>query len=155
MKDFTNEKSTDLKKTTILPWPSRGETPISEYTTDHFFTSAFPSLFLYSSGDFFDSRPVTCLSMSEWADHLLRFEDDRFAKDSDFKFIVQNMMRKMALESSTFVFNQKLGNKHLIVEDLKKKLQNWDTAVSKKILFFSASLCRTSQKWAQRANTAL
>lgn len=83
--------------------------------------------------------------MSEWADHLLRFEDDRFAKDSDFKFIVQNMMRKMALESSTFVFNQKLGNKHLIVEDLKKKLQNWDTAVSKKILFFSASLCRTSQ----------
>lgn len=90
-------------------------------------------------------RPVTCLSMSEWADHLLRFEDGRFAKDPDFKFIVQNMMRKMALESSTFVFNQKFGNKHLIVEDLKKKLQNWDTAVSKKNLYFSASLCGTSQ----------
>lgn len=55
------------------------------------------------------------------------------------------MMRKMALESSTFVFNQKLGNKHLIVEDLKKKWQKWDTAVSKIILYFSASLCGASQ----------
>lgn len=44
------------------------------------------------------------------------------------------MMRKMALESSTFGFDQKLGNKHFIVEDLKKKLQNWDTAVSKKFI---------------------
>lgn len=44
------------------------------------------------------------------------------------------MMRKMALESSTFNFNQKLGSKHFIVEDLKKKLQNWDTALGKKII---------------------
>lgn len=73
LQDCTNEKSTDKKKTPILPCPSRGETPISEYTTKHFFTLAFPSLFPYSSGDFFDNRPVTCFSMSEWADHLLWF----------------------------------------------------------------------------------
>lgn len=65
--------------------------------------------------------------MSEWADHLLWFEDGRFAKHPVFKFVVHNMiMRKRALESSTFVFNQKLGDKHLTVDDLKEKLKNGD-----------------------------
>lgn len=62
------------------------------------------------------------------------------------------IMRKRALESRTFVFNLKLVDKHLTVDDFNEKLQTGDISVFKKNLYFSASLRGTSQYWAQRAS---
>jgi hypothetical protein len=92
----------------------------------------FQLFFPYGTGDFFINRHVYCISMSEWADHLLRFKDGRFAKHQIFKFVVHNMMmRKKALETSTFVYNQKLGDGHITIEDLKEKLGSGDTSVTR------------------------
>ena len=46
--------------------------------------------------------------------------------------------------------NQKLGEKHLTVDDLKEKLQNGDQSIGKKKPYFSGSLRGTSQYWEQR-----
>ncbi|CAC5402976.1 unnamed protein product [Mytilus coruscus] len=140
------------KGTITLPWPTRENTPVSEFTTHHFFTLAFPCLFPYGTGDFYMNRPRTVSSMCDWAEHLLWYDDGRFAHHPYFKFVVHNMiMRKRAIENSNFVVHQKLGEQHLSISELREKIQNGDNSLAKQILYFGASLRGTSQYWAQRA----
>ena len=135
-----------------IPWPTRGNIPLSEFTTRSFFTLAFPSLFPFGSGDFHVNRARTCSSLSDWGSHLLWYKDGRFARHKYFKFILHNMiMRKRVLEQSTFIVQQKLGDPHLTVSELKEKLKEGDKSISEKILYFSANLRGTSQYWSQRS----
>ena len=60
------------------------------------------------------------------------------------------LMRKRALDNANFIVNQKLGDKHLTVDDLKQKLQEGDQSIAKKNLYFSRTLRGTSQYWEQR-----
>jgi hypothetical protein len=56
-------------------------------------------------------------------------------------------MRKRVLEQSTFIVQQKLGDSHLTLSDLKEKLQTGDKYITNKILYFSAKkimVCTTS-----------
>jgi hypothetical protein len=59
-----------------MPWPTRKNEAISEFTTRNFFTMAFPFLFPYATADFNTIRGRTCQSMSEWTDHLLWYDDN-------------------------------------------------------------------------------
>ena len=63
--------SVNKKGILILPWPTRNNKPVSELTTQYFFTLAFPTLFPYGTGDFFINRPRTVSSIGDWAEHLL------------------------------------------------------------------------------------
>ena len=138
--------------TITIPWPTRGDVPVSEFVTSHFFTMAFPCLFPYGAGDFHVKRPRTCNYMADWAGHLLWFEDGRFANHQYFKFVVHNMiLRKRAIENSNFIVNQKLGDAHISVSDIKKKLQDGDNSIAKKIIYLSSNLRGTAQYWAQEA----
>jgi hypothetical protein len=60
-------------------------------------------------------------------------------------------MRKRVLEQTTFIVQQKLGDSHLTLSDLKEKLQTGDQSIANKILYFSANLHGTSQYWNQRS----
>ncbi len=143
---------TGSRKAVTIPWPTRDDVPLSEFTTRSFFTLAFPCLFPHGVGDFHINRTRTCHSMSDWAEHLMWYKDGRFAQHKYFKFIVHNMiMRKRTLEQSTYIVKQQLGDEQLTISDLKQKLQNGDTSIAKKILYFGASLRGTSQYWAQRS----
>ena len=83
----------------IIPWPTTDRVPVSEFSTPYFFTMAFPCLFPTGCGDFSINRPITCSSLHEWAEHLLWFQDGRFAKHKVWKFVLHDMiMRKRALE---------------------------------------------------------
>jgi len=147
-----NETTVNKRGTVTIPWPTRGDVPISEFVTSNFFTMAFPCLFPYGSGDFHVNRPRTCESMADWAEHLLWFEDGRFANHQYFKFVVHNMiMRKRAIENSTFIVKQKLGDAHLSVSDIRDKMQNGDNSIIKKIIYLGSNLRGSSQYWAQKA----
>ena len=136
----------------IIPWPTRDDRPLSEHTTAYFFTMAFPTLFPLSTADFRINRPLTCPSMSSWAQHLIWYHDGRFAQHPYFKFIVHNMVsRKRALDQSKFIVHQKLGDQHMTVEDLKALLQTNDDSISKKIMYFSNTLRGSPQYWSQRS----
>ena len=113
-----------------IPWPTRDNTPLSEFSTKYFFTLAFPTLFSFGSSDYHVNRKRTCSSFSDWVEHLFWFKDGRFAQHPYFKFVAHNiLMRKRALDNSSYIVNQKLGEKHLTVDDLKEKLQNEDQSI--------------------------
>ena len=58
----------------VIPWPTTGTTPASEFTTPYFFTMAFPCLFPYGKGDFHINRMMACPTLQNWAEHLLWLE---------------------------------------------------------------------------------
>lgn len=60
-------------------------------------------------------------------------------------------MRKSALERSTYIIEQKLGDNHFTVADLKKLIENGDKSVSQNILYFGGNLRDITQYWGQRA----
>ena len=60
----------------VIPLPTTGTTPASDFTTPYFFTMAFPFLFSYGKGDFPINRPVTCPTLHKWAEHLLWYQDE-------------------------------------------------------------------------------
>ena len=83
-----------------IPGPTRQNIPISEFTTQYFFTLAFPALFPFVIGDFHINRPRTDDAVSDWAGYILWYDEGRFAHHQYFKFVFHNMlMRKKALEN--------------------------------------------------------
>ncbi|XP_073244950.1 uncharacterized protein [Porites lutea] len=111
---------------------------------------AFPCLFPYGKGDFHINRPVTCPTLHDWAEHLLWYQDGRFARHKVWKFVVHNMiMRKRALEQSRFFVDQQLGDPQITVADLQERLARGDTFTDK-LLYFGANLRGTAQYWHQR-----
>ena len=135
----------------VIPWPSIDTTPASEFTTPYFFTMAFPCLFPYGKGDFHINRPMTCPTLHDWGEHLLWYQDGRFARHKVWKFVVHNMiMRKRALEQSRYFVDQQLGDPHLTVADLQERLARGDTSFTNKLLYFGANLRGTAQYWHQR-----
>ena len=146
------ENAANKKGQVCIPWPTRKNEALSEFTTRQFFSLAFPCLFPYGNGDFHLNRARTCTSLSDWANHLIWFKDGRFANHNFFKFILHDIiMRKRVLEQCTFIVQQKLGDSHLTLSDLKEKLQTGDQSIANKILYFSANLRGTSQYWNQRS----
>lgn len=90
--------------------------------------------------------------MGDWAEHLLWYNDGRFAKHPYFKFVLHNMiMRKKVLEHSSFIVKQKLGDQHFTISDLKKLIENGDTSICQKMLNFGGSIRGTTQYWGKRA----
>ena len=73
------------KGTVIIPWPTRQNIPISEFTTQYFFTLAFPALFPFGTGDFHINRPRTVDSVSDWGGYFLWYDDERFVHHQYFK----------------------------------------------------------------------
>jgi hypothetical protein len=62
-----------------LTWPQQGE-PVNE-RTEGFFAMAYPTLFCRGLGDY--SRPhAVKMTKTEWASHLIHYEDRRFQVDS-------------------------------------------------------------------------
>lgn len=139
MEDIVDQNESAKSKQSVcrIPWPTRDNVPISEFTTKFFFTLAFPCLFPYGTGDFYVNRPVTCSSMAQWADHLIWYKDGRFAKHSYFKFIVHNIIiRKRTLEQSTYIVKQQLGDEHMTISELKEQLQNGMAIIASLKKFF-------------------
>ena len=119
----------------VIPWPSTDTTPASEFTTPFSFTTAFPCLFPYGKGDFHINRPVTCPALHDWAEHLLWYQDGRFARHKVWTFVAHNMIiRKRALKQSRFFVDQQLGDPQITVGDLQERLARGDTSLTNKLL---------------------
>jgi hypothetical protein len=58
------------KGTVTIPWPTRQNIPIFEFTTQYCFTLAFPALFPFGTGDFHINGHRTVDYVSDWAGHL-------------------------------------------------------------------------------------
>ena len=73
-----NDRQQTSRVSTMM-WPTIGGTPINEFTTEGYFSLAFPTLFPTGAAEFLGQRhnPVT---IGCYFKHLMMYDDGRFAK---------------------------------------------------------------------------
>lgn len=130
----------DKQIKTHLDWPETGSLPISEHNTPGYIAGAFHTLFPYGKADLRDMRD-TDMTTSEYFKHLLRYEDERFAKHKTFRFFAYNSwMRWTALtDGHVFVKKNNKQFQNITVQKMKDMISE-NLNVLKKIMFHAKNL---------------
>ena len=83
----------------VVPWPSRGNDPVNEFTTEGYMSCAFPTLFPTGSADFVAPRERK-VTVGNYFNHLMRCGGGRFARHPRFRYFALNTeMRWRALQA--------------------------------------------------------
>ena len=92
-----------------LMWPTIGGTPINEFTTEGYFSMAFPTLFPTGDADFLGQR-CNQVTIGNYFKHMLMYKDGRFARHPRFRFFALNTeMRWRALQAGRIYIRQHPG----------------------------------------------
>ena len=95
-----------LSNPSLLMWPTIGGTPINEFTTEGYFTCAFPTLFPTGAADFLGQRQNQ-VTIGIYFKHLMMYDDGRLAKHPRFRFFALNTeMRWHALQTGRVYVKQ-------------------------------------------------
>ena len=73
-------------------WPTIGGAPINEFTTEGYFSCAFPTLFPTGAGDFSGQRQNQ-VTIGNYFKHLMMYDDSRFAKHPRFRLLNNTSLR--------------------------------------------------------------
>ena len=141
------DRSLDGSAIGPLPWPATGP-PLSEYSTEGLFSMAFPTLFPTGDADFTHPRRKK-LDLHEWAKHLMRYRDSRFAMHPRFRFFALNLIfRHRAMQQGRFLFSRSIGNRTMTIGQLKDALADDDgPALASKIVRCLKSVRGTRPYW--------
>lgn len=83
----------DRSASSPITWPIRGQNLINEFSTEGYFSCAFPSLFPSGAADFLSTS-----NTGNYFKHLLLYNDGQFAKHCCFRsFALNTEMRYHAL----------------------------------------------------------
>lgn len=97
------------ESTQRLVWPTIGGAPINEFTTEGYFSMAFPTLFPTGAADFLGQR-TNKVTIGNYFTHLLKYKDGRFARHPRFRYFALNTeMRWRALQAGRIYINQHPG----------------------------------------------
>ena len=98
---------------------SIGGVPINEFTTEGYFSCAFPTLFPTGAGDFSGQRQNQ-VTIGNYFKHLMMYDDKRFAKHPRFRFFALNTeMRWRALQTGRVYVKQHPGDAQLSLDELR------------------------------------
>ena len=102
-----------------LMWPSIGGMPLNEFTTEGYFTCAFPTLFPTGAGDFLGQCQVP-VTIGNYFKHLMQYDNGRFARHPRFRFFALNTeMRHHALQTGRVYVRQHPGDGQLSLDELR------------------------------------
>ena len=102
-----------------LMWPTIGGTPINEFTTEGYFSMAFPTLYPTGAADFLGQR-CNQVTIGNYFTHLMKYTDGRFARHPRFRFFALNTeMRWRALQAGRIYIQQHPGDAQLTVDELR------------------------------------
>ena len=136
----------------ILMWPTIGGTPINEFTTEGYFSMAFPTLFPTGAAYFLGQR-CNQVTIGNYFKHMLMYEDGRFARHPRFRFFALNTeMRWHALQAGRIYIRQHPGDTQLTVDELRDMVGREGEAFSNRVLHYAASLWVTRQYWFRQRN---
>ena len=76
-------------------WPTVGGTPINKFTTEGYFSMAFPTFFPTGAADFLGQH-FNQITTGNYFKHLLMYEDRRFARHPRFRFFALNTEMRFA-----------------------------------------------------------
>lgn len=134
----------------ILPWPDRGQSPINEFSTEGYFSCAFPTLYPTGMGDFLAPR-IHAVTIGNYFKHLMLYNDGRFAKHCRFRYFALNTeMRWRALQTGRIYVRQNPEDDHLTIEDLRDMVGCAGENFSNCVLHYATSLRGTRQYWMQQ-----
>ena len=133
--------------TSTLMWLTIGGTPINEFTTEGYFSMAFPTLFPTGAADFLGQR-CNQVTIGYYFKHLLMYEDGRFATHPRFSFFALNTeMRWRALQAGRIYVRLHPGDAQLSLDELRDMVGRQGEAFSNRVLHYAASLRGTKQYW--------
>ena len=152
------EQSQSNESTTPPPlaWPSIGTLPINEFTTEGYFSCAFPTLFPTGAADFLGQRHNR-VTIGNYFKHLMMFDDGRFAKHPRFRFFALNTeMRRRALQAGRIYVRQHPGDAQLTVDELRDMVghREGDT-FSSRVVRYASSIRGTKLYWFQQRSRLL
>ncbi|KAJ1524609.1 hypothetical protein ONE63_011093 [Megalurothrips usitatus] len=147
--DVTNESDQD-----VLNWPPLSKEPLNEFNTPGYICQAFPCLFPYGKADLRDNRQ-TKVSPSDYFKHLLRYEDNRFAQHTRFRFFAMNsLMRWSGIEKGNLYVNKHSDMKNMNVEELKEKVKENPSLVDS-IMFQCSNVRGSKTYWKSKSKELL
>ena len=130
---------------TPLMWPSIGGMPLNEFTTEGYFSCAFPTLFPTGAADFLGERQVP-VTIGNYFKHLMQYDDGRFARHPRFRFFALNTeMRHRALQTGRVYVRQHPGDGQLSLDELRDMVGRQGEAFSSRVLHYASSLRGTKQ----------
>ena len=138
-----------------LMWPSVGGMPLNDFTTEGYFTCAFPTLFPTGAGDFLGQRQIP-VTIGNYFKHLMQYSDGRFAQHPRFRFFALNTeMRHRALQTGRVYIRQHPGDAQLSLDELRDMVGRQGEAFSNRVLHFASSLRGTKQYWQRQRSRLL
>ena len=138
-----------------VTWPTRGHNPINEFSTEGYFSCAFPTLFATGAADFLAPR-LNRVTISNYLKHLLLYDDGRFAKHCRFRYFALNTeMRWRTLQTSRIYVHQNPSDHHLSIEELRDMVGREAENLSNRVLHYAATLRGTRQYWMRQRSTLI
>ena len=116
----------------------------NEFTTEGYFSCAFPTLFPAGAADF-SGHWQNSVTIGNYFKHLLMYDDSRFAKHLRFHFFAE--MRWRALKTGRVYVRQYPGDAQVSLDELRDMVGRGGEAFSNRVLHYASSLCRTKQYW--------
>ena len=133
--------------TTSPMWPTIAETPVNEFTTEGYFSCAFPTLFPTGAADFSGQRQNK-VTIGNYFKHFMMYDDHRFAKHPRFRFFALNTeMRWRALQTGRIYVRQHPSDAQLSLDELRDMVGREGEAFSNRVVHYAASLRGTKQYW--------
>ena len=149
------ERQSSASSSSTLMWPSIGGVPINEFTTEGYFSCAFPTLFPTGAGDFSGQRQYQ-VTIGNYFKHLMMYDDGRFAKHPRFCFFALNTeMRWRALQTGRVYVKQHPGDAQLSLDELRDMVGREGESFSNRVLHYAASLRGTKQYWFRQRSRLL
>lgn len=135
-----------------VPWPTRDNNPINEFSTEGYFSCAFPTLFPTGAADFLAPR-LNKVTIGNYLKHLLMYDDGRFAKHCRFRYFALNTeMRWRAIQTGRIYVRQNPSDHHLSIDELRDMVGTEAEIFSNRVLHYAASLRGTRQYWMRQRN---
>ena len=110
-----------------------------QFTTEGYFSCAFPTLFPTGAGDFSGQRQNK-VTIGNYFKHLTMYDDNRFAKHPRFRFFALNTeMRWRALQTGRVYVKQHPGDAQLSLDELRDMVETEGETFSNRVSTVSES----------------
>lgn len=91
----------------VIPWPQSSDI-INEFTCEGYVSMAFPTLLPYGSAELNNYSRATKITVTEYFQFLMQYEDRRFTQDPRFRYLALNtIQRHQAVQKGT-IFAKKI-----------------------------------------------
>ena len=146
------QSQTSSLSPTAQMWPSIGGMPLNEFTTEGYFTCAFPTHFPTRAGDFLGQRRVQ-LTIGNYFKQMMQYDDGRFSQHPRFRFLALNTeMRHFASRMSESMF----ANTQVMHSCPWMNCGTWqEDKGSSRVLHYASSLRGTKEYWQRQRSCVL